>query len=225
MGTDPQGEAQPDHHEPGDSPGRVHSKKRTMGASERNEPKRRIWHHLVTLRSADRFVFLDESGANLTLARRYGRAPHNERCPGTAPRNYPTNLTLLAACTLNGIGPSIVIDGAVNGAIFRAYVEQVLVPTLQPGQIVVMDNLNVHKHAAVRAAIRQAGCYLVYLPSYSPDFNPIELAFSKVKAYLRRVGAHTQRALEAAIGEAIDLITPADAAGYFRHCGFTLPGQ
>ena len=196
-----------------------------MGASERNDAKRRIWHHLVTLRPADRFVFLDESGANLTLARRYGRAPHNERCLGTAPRNYPTNLTLLAACTVDGIGPSIVIDGAVNGALFQAYIEQVLVPTLRPGQIVVMDNLNVHKHVAVRAAIRQAGCYRVYLPSYSPDFNPIEMAFSKIKAYLRRVGVRTQVALEAAIGEAIDLITPNDAIGYFRHCGFIASGQ
>lgn len=191
-----------------------------MGASERNAGRRRIWHHLVTSRSADRFVFLDESGANLTLARRYGRAPHDERCLGTAPRNYPTNLTLIASCTVDGIGPSIVLDGAANGAIFRAYIEQILVPTLQPGQIVVMDNLNVHKHASIRAAITQAGCYLVYLPSYSPDFNPIELAFSKIKAYLRRVGARTQEALQAAISEAIDLVTPADAQNYFRHCGY-----
>ncbi|GAC1530030.1 MAG: hypothetical protein NVS2B16_37120 [Chloroflexota bacterium] len=196
-----------------------------MGATERNEPKRRLWHRIVTHLPADRFVFLDESGANLTLARRYGRAPHNERCPGTAPRNYPTNLTLIAACTVDGIGPSIVLDGAVNGAIFRAYIERVLVPALRPGQIVIMDNLNVHKHESVRAAIRQAGCRLVYLPSYSPDFNPIELAFSKIKAHLRRVGVRTQEALEAAIGEAIDLVTPSDAMGYFRHCGFTPSGQ
>jgi len=196
-----------------------------MGASERNASKRRIWHRIVTHLPADRFVFLDESGANLTLARRYGRAPHNERCPGTAPRNYPTNLTLLAACTVEGIGPSIVIDGAVNGAIFQAYIERVLVPALQPGQIVIMDNLNVHKQESVRAVIRQAGCHLLYLPSYSPDFNPIELAFSKVKAHLRRIGVRTQEALDAAIGEAIDLITPNDAIGYFRHCGFIASGQ
>ena len=196
-----------------------------MGASERNEPKRRLWHRIVTHLPADRFVFIDESGANLTLARRYGRAPHNERCPGAAPRNYPTNLTLLAACTVDGIGPSIVLDGAVNGAIFQAYIQRVLVPALRPGQIVVMDNLNVHKHESVRAAIRQSGCRLVYLPSYSPDFNPIELAFSKIKAHLRRVGVRTQEALETAIGEAIDLVTPSDATGYFRHCGFTSSGQ
>lgn len=196
-----------------------------MGASERDASKRRIWHRIVTHLPAKRFVFLDESGANLTLARRYGRAPRGERCPGTAPRNYPTNLTLIASCTLTGIGPSMVLAGAVDGAAFRVYLEQVLVPSLQPGQIVVMDNLSVHKHAAVRAAIRQAGCHPLYLPSYSPDFNPIELAFSKIKAYLRRIGVRTQEALEVAMGDAIDRITPHDAAAYFRHCGFTLSGQ
>ena len=196
-----------------------------MGASERNEVKRRRWHHIVTRFPANRFVFLDESGANLTLARRYGRSPRGERCHGTAPRNYPTNVTLIASCTIAGIGPSLLLDGPVNGASFQVYIEQVLVPTLRPGQIVVMDNLNVHRHAAVRAAIRQAACHPLYLPSYSPDFNPIEMAFSKVKAYLRRLGVRTQEALETAIGEAIDRITPQDAVGYFGHCGFTSPGQ
>jgi transposase len=196
-----------------------------MGASERNEPKRRIWHRIVTHLPADRFVFLDESGANLTLARRYGRAPRGERCPGRAPRNYPTNLTLLASCTTAGIGPSLLLDGPVDGAAFQIYLERVLVPTLTPGQIVVMDNLNVHKQEAVRTAIRQAGCHPLYLPSYSPDFDPIELAFSQIKAYLRRVGVRTQDTLETAIAAAIDLVTPSDATGYFRHCGFTSSGQ
>jgi transposase len=195
-----------------------------MGASERNETRRRIWHRVTTHLAAHRFVFLDESGANLTLARRYGRAPKGERCPGTAPRNYPTNLTLVASCTTEGIGPSMILDGAINGAAFQVYIEQVLVPSLHPGQIVVMDNLNVHKNAAVRTALRQAGCYPLFLPSYSPDFNPIELAFSKIKAYLRRVGVRTQETLETAIGDALDLVTPEDAAGYFRHCGFTNSG-
>jgi transposase len=196
-----------------------------MGASERNAVKRRIWHRIVTHLAADRLVFVDESGANLTLARRYGRALHGDRCLGTAPRNYPTNLTLVASCTPAGIGPSMVLDGAVNGEAFRLYVERILVPALRPGQIVVMDNLNVHKHEAIRTAITGAGCRLLFLPSYSPDFNPIELAFSKIKAHLRRVGVRTQAALNAAIGEAIDLITPTDATGYFRHCGFTESGQ
>lgn len=196
-----------------------------MGASERQEPKRRIWHRIVTHFPAHRFIFVDESGTNLTLARRYGRALRGERCPGTAPRNYPTNLTLVASCTPNGIGPCMVVDGAINGQLFRRYVEDILVPALHPGQIVVMDNLNVHKQETIRAAITGAGCRLLFLPSYSPDFNPIELAFSKIKAYLRRVGMQTQEALEAALATAIDLVSPTDAAGYFRHCGFTEPGQ
>lgn len=196
-----------------------------MGASERNEPKRRIWHRIVTLLPADRFVFLDESGANLTLARRYGRAPKGERCPGRALRNYPANLTLIASCTTTGIGPSLLLDGPVAGAALQLYIERVLVPTLTAGRIVVMDNLNVHKQAGVRTAIRQAGCHPLCLPSYSPDFNPIAVAFSTIKAYLRRVGVGTQEALETAIAAAIDLVTPSDAAGYFRHCGFTPPGQ
>jgi transposase len=196
-----------------------------MGASERDEGKRRRWHRLVRLRTIERLVFIDESGANLRLARRYGRAPRNERCHGSAPRNYPKNLTLTAALTLEGIGPAMILDGAVDGVAFQQYVERFLVPSLVPGQIVVMDNLSVHRDPAIKAAVHAAGCLLVYLPSYSPDFNPIELAFSKIKAYLRRLEARTQEALEAALAAAIDLITPQDARGYFRHCGFTASGQ
>jgi transposase len=196
-----------------------------MGASERNEAKRRIWHHLVTCRAMERLVFIDESGANLRLHRLYGWAPTTERCPGTAPRNYPANLTLTAALTINGIGPAMILDGALNGSAFQQYVDRFLVPSLRPNQFVVLDNLAVHRQAGVRRAIEAAGCRVLYLPSYSPDFNPIELAFSKAKAYLRRVGARTQEGLETALGETIDRITPADAAAYFRHCRFTSSGQ
>jgi transposase len=119
----------------------------------------------------------------------------------------------------------MVVDGAINGELFRRYVEDILVPALHPGQIVIMDNLSVHKHESIRTAITAAGCRLLFLPSYSPDFNPIELAFSKIKAYLRRVGMQTQEALEAALAEAIDRITAEDARGYFHHCGFTETGQ
>lgn len=119
----------------------------------------------------------------------------------------------------------MVVDGAINGELFRRYVEDILIPALHPGQIVIMDNLSVHKHASIRTAITAVGCRLLFLPSYSPDFNPIEMAFSKIKAYLRRVGVQTQETLEAALAEAIDLITAEDARGYFHHCGFTEPGQ
>jgi transposase len=163
---------------------------------------------------------VDESGANVTLARRYGWAPINQRCHGSVPRNYDQNLTLIASLTLEGIEAPLLLEGAVDGLIFERYVGEILVPTLRPGELVLLDNLAVHKRASIRALIEAAGCRLLYLPSYSPDFSPIEQAFSKIKAYLRRVGARTQEALEAAIAEAVDLITAADASSYFRHCGY-----
>ena len=198
----------------------VYPKKRTLGASERNEAKRVMWHRIVRNIAAGRLRFVDESGANITLARRYGWAPRNERCLGAVPRNYGHNLTLIASLSLEGIEAPMLLEGAVDTAAFTRYVEAVLLPTLRPGELVIWDNLSVHKHAPLRAMIEHAGCRLLRLPSYSPDFSPIELAFSQVKAYLRRVGARTQEALEAAIAEAIDQVTAADAKGYYRHCGY-----
>jgi transposase len=141
------------------------------------------------------------------------------------PRNRGPNVTLFAALTPDGIGPAFVVEGAADGESFALYLRELLVPSLRPGQVVVMDNLNVHKGAAVRALIEGAGCRLLFLPAYSPDFNPIEHAFAKVKQRLRRAEARTFEALVAAIGEAIDAVTPADARGCFAHCGFALPGQ
>jgi transposase len=191
-----------------------------MGASERNEDRRRIWHRIVTKFDAGRLVFVDESGANITLARRYGRAPKGERSPGHAPRNYGENLTLVAALSLDGVDAPMLLDGAMDAGAFDRYVECVLVPTLSPGQVVVLDNLAVHKRRRIRALIRAAGCRVLFLPSYSPDFNPIEQVFSKIKAYIRRVGARTRDALETAIAEALDLVTASHARNYFQYCGY-----
>ena len=191
-----------------------------MGASERNETKRRIWHRIVSNLDPRRLVFVDESGANITLARRYGRSPRGERSPGRAPRNYTENLTLVAALSLAGLDAPMLLDGAMDTVAFDRYVEQVLVPALHPGQLVILDNLSVHKQEPIRRTIAAAGCRVLFLPSYSPDFNPIEQVFSKIKAYIRRVGARTQEALETAIAEAIELITVADARGFFHHCGY-----
>jgi len=191
-----------------------------MGASERNVDRRRIWHRIVMNLDARRLVFLDESGANITLARRYGRGPKGERVHGSAPRNYGQNLTLVATLSLTGLDAPMVLDGALDTPAFEQYVEHILVPTLQPGQLVVLDNLSVHNSARVRMLITAAGCRLLHLPSYSPDFNPIELAFAEIKAYLRRVGARVREGLEEAIGVAIDLITPEHARNYFGHCGY-----
>lgn len=192
-----------------------------MGATERDEARRRSWIRIVRHLDARRLVFIDESGANITLARRYGRAPRDHRCHGSAPRNYDENLTLFASLSLEGMQAAMLLDGAADTASFQVYVEHILVPTLRPRQLVILDNLSVHKQAPIRAAIEAAGCRVLFLPAYSPDFNPIEQAFSKIKAYLRRVGARTKESLEVAIGEAINLVSTSDATGYFHHCGYT----
>ena len=141
------------------------------------------------------------------------------------PRNHDPRLSLVAALTPAGMGPAMTLLGAVDTPAFVAYLQQALVPALRPGQIVVLDNLSVHQAAEVRRLIEQARCHLLFLPPYSPDFAPIELAFAKLKNHLRGVGARTQAALEQAIGAAVALITATDARGWFRHCGFPLPAH
>jgi transposase len=136
------------------------------------------------------------------------------------PRNWGVNLTLLSSMSLGGMGPSLVVEGATTKAVFEAYVEGVLAPSLSPGQIVVMDNLSSHKGSRVRELIEERGCELMYLPAYSPDLNPIEEAFAKIKALLRRAGARTREALIEAIGRALDVVTASDAQGFFEHRGY-----
>jgi transposase len=156
---------------------------------------------------------------------RRARAPRGERAVGAAPRNHGANVTLLAALAPTGIGAAMTVEGAADGPAFTAYVREVLVPTLRPGQVVVLDNLSVHKGAPARALVEGAGCRLLFLPAYSPDFNPIELAFAKLKEYLRRTAARTYDALVDAIGEALAAVTAADARAFFAHCGFPLPDR
>jgi transposase len=211
--------------EPGDPALGVDPKKRSLGAAERNEERRAIWHRIVTKFDARHYVFIDESGANITLAPRYGRAPKGERCPGSVPRNYHENLTLFASLTLDGLTSAMLLDGAADRAAFEVYLRAVLVPTLIPGQIVILDNLAVHKQPALRQLIHACGCRVLFLPSYSPDFNPIELAFAEIKASLRRMTARTRAALEAEIGRAIDQVTAQHATNYFRHCGYSSTAQ
>jgi transposase len=168
-------------------------------------------------------VIVDESGTNLNLTPRYARAPCGQRAYGQVPRNTPPNTTLIAALTMSGMGPAMVMSGATDTAAFEVYVTHFLAPSLRPGQIVVMDNLSAHKSRRVQEVIAARGCELWYLPSYSPDLSPIEEAFSKLKALLRRAQARTYEALETAIAMALDQITAADARGYFGHCGYQLP--
>jgi len=168
---------------------------------------------------------VDECGSNINLTPTYARAPRGARAYGTAPRNTATNTTLIASMSTAGMGAALVLTGATDAAAFVAYVEQVLGPTLTPGQIVVLDNLSAHKDTRVRAAIEARGCALWYLPAYSPDLSPIEEAFAKLKNLLRRAAARTREALVEAIAQALDLITAADAQGFFQHCGYPVTVQ
>lgn len=168
-------------------------------------------------------MFLDETASHLAMTPRYGRAPRGQRVCGAVPRNRGRNTTLIAALTAEGIGAAMTLPGALDGPAFVAYVRAFLVPTLRPGQVIVLDNLAVHKIAAARALVEAAGCALLFLPAYSPDFNPIEHAFSKVKEALRRAGARTRETLEAALAAALDTVTASDAHGWFRHCGYHPP--
>jgi len=200
----------------------VDTKKKSLAASERNEEERANWRKQMSQQEADQLVFLDECGSNSALTPLYGRAPKGERAHGSVPRNRGKNTTLIASLSLEGIGASMILEGGVNALAFETYIEQILAPGLQPGQIVVMDNLQVHKGARVQQLIEKRGCHLLFLPAYSPDFSPIEETFSKIKAFLRRAEARTREALEEAITQALLTVTSQDASGWFRHCGYPL---
>jgi len=165
-------------------------------------------------------VFVDETGSHLGLVRTYARAPRGERAHGRAPRDRGRARTAIGAVTLAGMGPGLIVEGGISTAGFEAYVEHVLAPTLRPGQIVVMDNLRQHQGARTRALIEARGAELLFLPAYSPDLNPIEEAFSKLKALLRKAAARTHEALVAAIWAGLRAISASDARGYFVHCGY-----
>lgn len=182
---------------------------------------RAAWQALVAGQiDAGRLVFVDEMGSNTSLGPLYAWARRGERARAEAPRNRGKNTTLLASMTAEGVGSCLAVVGGTTKAIFEAYVERVLAPTLSAGQVVVMDNLSAHKGERVRELIEERGCELLFLPPYSPDYNPIEEAFSKVKALLRRAGARTREALVEAMGLALSAVTAQDARGFFEHCGY-----
>jgi transposase len=194
-----------------------------VGASERDEFLRTAWRALVAGRlDARRFVFVDEMGANTSLSPIYGWARRGQRAYFRAPRNWGANVTLLSSMTRSGMGPSLAVEGPTTREVFEAYIEGVLAPELRPGQIVVMDNLSAHKGARIRELIEGRGCELRYLPPYSPDLNPIEEAFSKVKGMLRRAEARGREALIEAMGKALRAVTSRDAGGFFAHRGYDL---
>jgi transposase len=165
-------------------------------------------------------VFVDEMGTNISLSPLYGWSRKGERAYCSLPRNRGKNTTLLSSMSMEGMGPSLAVEGATNSQVFETYVERVLAPNLSRGQVVVMDNLSAHKGERVRELIEGQGCELVFLPSYSPDFNPIEEAFSKIKALIRKAEARSRQALLEAIGVAISALSAEDARGFFEHCGY-----
>lgn len=167
-----------------------------------------------------RLVFIDETGATTKMARLRGRAPRGERCRAAVPHGHWKTTTFTAGLRLSGLTAPMVLDGPMHGAAFRAYVEQALVPTLRPGDVVIMDNLPAHRVAGVKEAIEAAGAVRLFLPPYSPEFNPIEQAFAKLKAILRKAAARTVEALWAAIAAALDAFTPGECVNFFRNSGY-----
>ncbi len=169
---------------------------------------------------ADWLVFVDEMGVNTSLAPLYAWSRRGERALASVPRNWGANVTLLASMSAEGMGSCLAVEGSTTGEVFKTYLKRALVPSLRPGQVVVMDNLSSHKGSWVRELIEGRGCELMYLPPYSPDLNPIEEAFAKLKALLRRAGARTHEALIEAMGRALGAVTASDARGFFEHRGY-----
>lgn len=214
------------HHVHGAQEVGTAAQKKSLHADERDTPRvqqaREEFGEEVSLIDPRRLKFVDESGANLAMTRMFGRAPRGERVVGSAPHNYGPNVTMVGAMGTEGISAAMSFEGAMNGAIFRIFVEQVMAPTLKAGDVVVMDNLSAHKVSGIREAIEKTGARLLYLPPYSPDFSPIEQCWSKVKTWLRKAKARTVEALDQAIVDALAQVTISDAQGWFQHCGYSL---
>jgi transposase len=198
--------------------------KKSVHAKEQDRPdvltRREAWFEGQLDLDPARLVFIDETWASTNMARLRGRAPRGERLRSAVPHGHWKTTTFVAGLRLSGLVAPMVLDGPINRDAFQAYVDQVLVPELSPGDVVVMDNLSSHKGPAVRHAIEAAGATLLYLPPYSPDFNPIENAFAKLKALLRKAAERTVDALWTAIGRLVDAFTPPECANFFRAAGY-----
>jgi transposase len=203
---------------------RITRKKKTGHASEQDREDvaaaREDWFEGQLDLDPSKLVFIDETAISTNMARGYGWAPQGERCRASVPFGHWKTTTLIAALRFDRIDAPMTIDGALDGDSFLAYVEQVLAPTLSAGETVVMDNIPVHKVAGVPEAINAKGAGVLYLPAYSPDFNPIEKSFSKIKSILQRIAARTADALQAAVGEALRSFTPGECMNYFAACGY-----
>jgi transposase len=198
--------------------------KKSLHASEQDRPdvarRRAQWKHYQGKLDPSRLVFIDETWAKTNMTRSHGRAPRGKRLVAKVPHGRWQTLTFLAALRCDRIDAPCVIDGPINGESFLAYIEQVLVPKLKPGDIVIIDNLGSHKGKAVRRAIRSAGAKLFFLPPYSPDLNPIEQVFAKLKILLRKAAERTVEATWRRIGVLLDCFTPTECANYFANAGY-----
>jgi transposase len=193
-----------------------------LSAREQDPVARAVWREAMAATDPASLIFLDETGTPTTLTPLRARTRRGQRAIGRIPRGSWTTVSLLATLTPAGLGPGLQVPGAVDRQVFETFVARILVPALQPGQTVVLDNLSVHKSATARRLIEAAGCRLVFLPTYSPDFNPIELAFGKLKHLLRRAEARSIQAIFTATHENYAKITAADAQSYYRTAGYNL---
>jgi transposase len=193
---------------------------KSLTATERDETARAEWRAQMDTVDPARLVFVDECGTHTSMTRRRARAARGERARGAVPRNRGPVTTLLAGVSLAGMAPAMTVEGGTDTAVFATYLERVLLPTLTPGQLVVVDNVGAHKPDRIRELVAAAGCQLVFLPAYSPDLSPIEEAFSKIKALVKAAAGRTRAALDAAIAAALAAVTAADVTGWFSHAGY-----
>jgi len=179
-----------------------------------------LWRKAQSSMNLEKLVFIDESGAKTNMTRLYGRAKQGQRATDNTPSGHWCTTTMISSMRLDGSTACMVVDGATNKEVFQAYVKHILLPTLKPGDIIVLDNLSAHKNKEIQELIESVGAKLWYLPPYSPDLNPIEKMWSKIKAILRTLKARTERALINAIAKALEAVTASDAKGWFESCGY-----
>ena len=205
------------------------AKKKSLHAAEQDRPDvkqaRETWFHQFAQTKLNQLVFIDEFGATTNMTRRYARGPRGQRVVCKTPHGHWKILTTIAALNVNGIRTACCFDGATDTEMFVGFVETFLVPKLKRGQVVVMDNLSAHKSPRVDQLVESVGARVLRLPPYSPDFNPIENAISKMKSLLRKLARRSMQDLETAIATAMSTITPQDARGFFAHCGYTATNE
>jgi transposase len=199
------------------------AKKKSLIATEQDAIVRAAWQAEIATWDPHQVVFLDETSTHTSFTRTHARAPKGTRVIGRVPRNHGPNISCLAALTPAGIVTSLAIAGAVDGAVFAHWMPHGLLPRLAPGTTIVLDNLSVHRTLQVRSLVADAQCILRFLPAYSPDFNPIELTFSRLKTHLRAIGGRTFEAVVTAIGKSFNTVTTDQARAWYRHCGYPLP--